>query len=314
MKVFIISLFSFFISVCPMFSQNFSLLGEEFYLPTPSPYGVMFIDENHLKISWRSKGSIKSDWDLGKVFKYQMHYEYGMPYIYLGEDIPEDIELGAFSNAVLRHYGQKFLFLVGRGVKQKENVGFGNLYFPKVAIGFVLPEDKRGSHVFLLDIPNYEGTGRVYSDATSELIENGIIYKVGNLDNLESDTPWVEGEKGDGIGESFVIKATSKKVYPYLLIINGFISASRPQLYSQNGRIKKIKVEGLTSGKIGICSVLDTPHPQTVDISIIPNAEDVKITILEVYPGTKYRDTAIHYLITWDEAIIPYESNFSISR
>lgn len=51
--------------------------------------------------------------------------------------------------------------------------------------------------------------------------------------------------------------------------------------------------------------VLDTPHPQTVDIFFLPFSEDIRVTIVDVYPGTKYEDTAIHYCITYDYTIVP---------
>ncbi|EMB40257.1 hypothetical protein HMPREF9722_01564, partial [Treponema denticola ATCC 33520] len=43
------------------------------------------------------------------------------------------------------------------------------------------------------------------------------------------------------------------------------------------------------------------------DISFLPEQEDVKITILDVYKGTKYEDTAIHFMILWRTEVIPYE-------
>ena len=124
------------------------------------------------------------------------------------------------------------------------------------------------------------------------------------------DTPWVEGVPGDGIGEGFTIQGQqfNKPLGPYLLLINGYISYEKPYLYKQNNRIKKIKVTGLKSGKIQILDVLDTPHPQTVDISFITQPEDIRVEIADVYKGTKYDDTCLHYCFAYDEKIIPYEN------
>ena len=124
---------------------------------------------------------------------------------------------------------------------------------------------------------------------------------------MRQDTPWVEGVDGWGIGESFTISTKNRSFYKYILLMNGYISASNPKLYDENGRIKKIMVEGVTSGKKKEFIVKDTPHPQTVDISFLPEQEDVKITILDVYKGTKYEDTAIHFMILWRTEVIPYE-------
>ncbi|MBP5441918.1 MAG: hypothetical protein IKI40_04500 [Treponema sp.] len=89
--------------------------------------------------------------------------------------------------------------------------------------------------------------------------------------------------------------------------MNGFISYERPFLYKQNGRIKKIRVTGTRSGNEKVLDVLDTPHPQSVDISFITEPEDVRITIEEVYPGTKYDDTCIHFMINSLVEAVPYE-------
>ena len=155
----------------------------------------------------------------------------------------------------------------------------------------------------------YDQKIRKYKDCSSFLTEKNKEYPVSNLDNLAVDTPWVEGVPGYGIGEGFTIENSWGKLYTTLLIMNGYISYEKPYLYKQNGRIKKIKVKGLKSGKEKILDVLDTPHPQTVDISFITEPEDIRVTIEDVYPGTKYEDTCIHYMIMYFDEIIPYEDS-----
>ena len=93
----------------------------------------------------------------------------------------------------------------------------------------------------------------------------------------------------------------------YLLIINGYISFQKPYLYEQNARIKKIKITGLQSNRTEILEVLDTPHPQSVDISFLNDTEGFSVEIVDVYPGTKYEDTCIHYLTPYESLVIPYE-------
>ncbi len=152
---------------------------------------------------------------------------------------------------------------------------------------------------------------RIYKDCSSFLIEKNKSYPVSNLDNLAVDTPWVENAPGYGIGEGFTIENTWGKIYTSLLIMNGYISYEKPYLYKHNGRVKKIKVRGLKSGKERILDVLDTPHPQTVDISFITEPEDIRVTIEDAYPGTKYEDTCIHYMITYFDEVIPYEDSIN---
>ncbi len=151
--------------------------------------------------------------------------------------------------------------------------------------------------------------GRSYSDCSSFLKEKTKEYPVENLDKYYVDSPWVEGVNGDGIGEGFTIK--SKRVYPYLLIMNGYISYRKPYLYKQNNRIKKIKVTGVKSGKTAVLDVLDTPHPQTVDISFITEVEDIRVEIQDVYKGTKYDDTCLQFCVTYQNKVIPYENSIA---
>ncbi len=146
-----------------------------------------------------------------------------------------------------------------------------------------------------------------YYDCSSFLVEKDTEYKVDNLHIIGLDTPWVENAPGAGIGEGFSIK--NYDYYPYILIMNGYISYKKPHLYKMNNRVKKLKVTGLKSGKSKILDVLDTPHPQTIDISFITENEDLRIEIADVYKGTKYDDTCIHYLITYEDEVIPYESS-----
>lgn len=172
----------------------------------------------------------------------------------------------------------------------------------------ILYSENFSNGIFALNFRNYELTSRNYKDCTSSLIEKTKSYPIENLCNLAVATPWVENTPGYGIGESFVIENSWGKVYKTLLIINGYISYEKPHLYKQNGRIKQIKITGIISRKSKILNVLDTPHPQTVDISFISEAEDIMVEIAAVYEGSKYEDTCIHYMITWDKEVIPYDN------
>ena len=161
-----------------------------------------------------------------------------------------------------------------------------------------------------LTYTRFDEWGNTFKDCSSCLKEKNKIYSVENLRRLVVDTPWVEGVPGDGIGEGFTIECNaSTPLGPYLLLMNGYISYEKPYLYKQNNRIKKIKVTGLKSGKSKILDVLDTPHPQTVDISFITAAEDIRVEIADVFKGSKYDDTCLHYCLAYDEQVIPYENS-----
>ncbi len=178
-----------------------------------------------------------------------------------------------------------------------------------LAIGFASDKNKKDVELFIRDWSRtFEGTGRKYYDCTSFLTERSKSYPVTNLCSIEDESPWVEAAPGAGIGEGFTIQK-SEDEYPYLLIMNGYISFRRPYLYSQNARIKKIKVTGTASGISKILTVQDTPNPQTVDISFLEKTDDVVVSIMDVYPGSKYEDTCISLCITYPYEVIPYIEN-----
>lgn len=207
------------------------------------------------------------------------------------------------------YLGNKFMLLTGLAKK-----AWGENEDAIIGLGMLPASKGKKASDFFTRFPS-GGTGEYpcfnYENVSSYLIEETKEgkreYKIENLSIMEQDTPWVEGADGWGIGETFTISTKNRSFYKYILLMNGYISASNPKLYDENGRIKKIMVEGVTSGTKKEFTVKDTPHPQTVDISFLPEQEDVKITILDVYKGTKYEDTAIHFIILWRTEVIPYE-------
>lgn len=128
-----------------------------------------------------------------------------------------------------------------------------------------------------------------FTSASSELKEGNKVYSSSNIANLNLAEPWVEGVKGNGIGESITYHATGEIIF----FFNGFVSYSKPELYKYNSRVKKIKITSTSNNfEEMIVDLQDTPNPQTIKL---PNRSGyVTIEILDVYPGTKYSDTCIH--------------------
>lgn len=293
-----LSLISFFI-----YSDNFSLVGKEYLSPFPSPYSLTFLEGNNLSIEWYDKDSEAFDWDYQESFEYLMTDDNGLLSIEIEGKISRSLE--ASIDKTENSYGNKIVFLAGQHTRLEKDYYTKKKYHPNVCVGYITKNNN--TSLFLLDIPNYELLSRTYRDATSTLVEYGKEYSVENLKSLEAESSWVEGVDGYGIGESFIIENSWGENYPYIFIINGFISLKHPNLYKENGRIKKILVEDIVNNTSVTCDVLDTPNPQTVDISKLNSSEDLKITILEVFEGEKYQDTAIHYFITYNNEIIPYK-------
>jgi len=293
--------FNFSIFPLLLIAQNFSIIGERIVGPHPTGYLLAIIDEQRARFEWTSE--VDKTYDKVEHFNYSLEQRDGMTFLVLDGDIPEDILLVTFVGAKPWKIGSEILILFGQIQEQKKKYLTGSYYYPSFFLGYVANPDYSGSHLLLADTYPFEGLGGTYRDASSSLSEFGRTYDVSYLNYLDSEAAWVEGASGDGIGEGFVIE--SRHRWKSLLIINGFISARNPKLYKENGRVKKIRVEGVESGVSKVLDVIDTPHPQTVDISFLPFSEDIRVTIADVYPGTKYEDTAIHFCITYDYTIVP---------
>ena len=278
----------------PVVDMGFSF--EKYYTTSLScTFGGMDIKDG--KIAYTAGTTTAPDSDSEKMpteVTYEFTHIDGMPFIKMEKPFPKEFLSDYVNYGTDAKPDNKMLFLV---CKTKE-LGIQ-------ALGITRANDSD----FMIIEPRWmEMSSRIYKDETSHFIEkNGVEYPVKNLCKMDSETPWAEGATGHGIGESFVLENTWGTVYKTLLIMNGYISYERPYLYKENGRIKKIKVAGVKSGKEKILDVLDTPHPQSVDIGFITEPEDLRITIEDVYPGTKYEDTCIHFMITSMDEVVPYE-------
>lgn len=280
-------------SLQQLFCENFPLTGK-FFPNLYSTINVLNIEENLIKYSFETTGKEVE-------IQYSKDYYFGLLFFNLSEAFPKEFSEENYYRGLEINTDDKMLVLSG------EIIGSGNAKKSEVLLiattaGFIQP------YPFIWPMFHFDGY-RNYKDCSSFLKEKTKEYKVENLCSFTVETPWVEAVKGDGIGEGFTIINDRNKKYPYLLIMNGYISYEKPWLYKQNNRVKQIKVTGIKSGKSKILDVLDTPHPQTVDISFITEPEDIRVEIADVYKGTKYDDTCLHYCITFNEEVIPYENS-----
>jgi len=108
--------------------------------------------------------------------------------------------------------------------------------------------------------------------------------------NWRINSAWAEGVPGHGINET--ITFTGVQAIRFYISI-GYVSYSRPELYTENSRPKKILVT--VDGKSIELMLKDTPAYQTIDVDAF--SSKVTIQILEVYTGTKYEDTCINSII-----------------
>lgn len=131
--------------------------------------------------------------------------------------------------------------------------------------------------------------------ASSYLKEGNIKFLSSNLENYDLIKPWVEGEKGDGIGSKiyFELDAINN-----IVIANGYFDPQKLYLYEYNNRVKKIKIKSMDeNSKFEIIFDLEDSYNLQM-IKLPKKTTKIEITILEVYKGTKYSDTVISGLFT----------------
>jgi hypothetical protein len=131
-------------------------------------------------------------------------------------------------------------------------------------------------------------------------------YDVRKMDDGLVNTAWIEGIKGYGVGENITFIFTEKNFkeahlerinFNGFLVINGYCKDKKS--WKENSRVKRIRVahndqpryEAILHDSM---NVQDMRFPETIWLH---PGDTVKVTIMEVYPGEKYQDTAISELI-----------------
>lgn len=114
-------------------------------------------------------------------------------------------------------------------------------------------------------------------------------YGATNLVDGDLATAWNEGAEGPGIGEWVRFEFSRQWVLARIEIANGY--QKDDERYFGNGRVRSLAIE-YSTGTTQLVDLLDSKDIQT----IIPTRQPVewfKITIVDVYPGKIWDDTAL---------------------
>jgi hypothetical protein len=141
------------------------------------------------------------------------------------------------------------------------------------------------------DLMKYKKSVSVKKISASSTLsaQAGNTYDAANLVDGNPNTAWCEGVAGDGIGESIMIDFGSVQRVNGIELLNGLVKSNK--LYKQNNKIKKMKLEFSDGHSL----ILDSYFLKN-DFEKPIKSSSMKITILEVERGTKYRDTCISEL------------------
>ncbi|MGD9668483.1 MAG: discoidin domain-containing protein [Hyphomicrobiaceae bacterium] len=117
----------------------------------------------------------------------------------------------------------------------------------------------------------------------------GFNYRPKNLVDTDLKTAWVEGKTGHGEGESLVVELNGLRTVTAIQLMNGYHKNER--LFLANSRVHIAELQ-FSNGEARQVSLADAPGLQTIEVGR-QNASWVRFTIRSVYPGNKYKDTAI---------------------
>lgn len=137
--------------------------------------------------------------------------------------------------------------------------------------------------------------------------DNLNIYSYGpeNLFDDDTDTAWVEGVPGQGIGQWIVVAFDRIRLVTLVEVVNGY--AKDHLVFQKNSRVKDIKIEFSGRDEPAYFKLKDSETPQPVPLpdDAPLKAYWIKFTIESVYPGTKWEDTAISELRVVSEPAQP---------
>lgn len=128
---------------------------------------------------------------------------------------------------------------------------------------------------------------------TSSNLKN---YNYNHLFDNNPKTAWVEGHSDEGIGEWIYLSNEKEKTISKIVIRNGYQKSKT--LYTQNNRVKKLRIE-ISNKQIMDVELKDSMEPLEIIFNKPVNTTSLKITILSVYKGSKYNDTAISSIETY---------------
>jgi hypothetical protein len=151
-----------------------------------------------------------------------------------------------------------------------------------------------GQYIAINDRWQFEVT-RYKTSASSSL--KGDRYKPDNVNKLgevglgDDNSCWAEGAPGNGVGEWLQVEPPVPVLLDTLEITNGF--AASEALFRANNRIKKLDLSINGSGPVSV-QLPDQMDPFDIKLPETENViRTIRLTIREVYPGTKYQDTCI---------------------
>ncbi|MBN9070293.1 MAG: caspase family protein [Rhizobiales bacterium] len=118
-------------------------------------------------------------------------------------------------------------------------------------------------------------------------------YTPGMMFDGSRDTAWVEGEGGNGIGETITLHFDRPRLLAGFEIINGYDKDLK--IWTANARVKDVELTMRDGRRLDV-TLADVRGTSRVDLSRPVRSDFLQLRIKGVYPGAKYKDTAVSEL------------------
>jgi hypothetical protein len=165
----------------------------------------------------------------------------------------------------------------------------------------------------------YSDIGIKYIKSSSFLREkfNGTLFEY-KADNLlkrfvkEAESfylynvdamPWVEGQNDFGRDEYLDITFTQEQ--DTILLLNGYVDFTKQSLFMDNNRLKSINITSLDQKNKFVINVSLEDGVLFSVIKLPHLTNRIKLSIIDVYKGTKYNDTCISAIIALKSSEMP---------
>lgn len=132
--------------------------------------------------------------------------------------------------------------------------------------------------------------------SSSTLASQGkFSYKPNLTLDGKLETAWLEGSKGNGIGEWIMYSSENNQTVSSVTIYNGYLKNNTT--YLNNGRMKKISLEfsdgSILTYDIAKLSFNESKNGFTINFDNPIVTSSIKLTVLDVYNGAYYSDLAV---------------------
>ncbi|MDV7143284.1 discoidin domain-containing protein [Tropicimonas sp. TH_r6] len=109
----------------------------------------------------------------------------------------------------------------------------------------------------------------------------------------DNRTAWCEGVRGNGNGEEIAISIRDGIPFRRLILQNGYGKSARA--FGNNGRARTIEI-ATDLGDVFQTRLPDNSDDVIVNLPRLAEYRNLRIRILDVYPGAKYQDTCLNFI------------------